>query len=55
MKHIQGISRAQPLLLPSCVDDYVGPDNVVRFIDAFVESLDLVAAGFDRALPKATG
>ena len=55
MKHIQGISRAQPLLLPSCVDDYVGPDTVVRFIDAFVESLDLVAAGFDRALPKATG
>ena len=55
MKHIQGISRAQPLLLPSCVDDYVGPDNVVRFIDAFVESLDLVAAGFDRALPNATG
>lgn len=55
MKHIQGISRAQPLLLPSCVDDYVGPDNVFRFIDAFVESLDLVAAGFDRALPKATG
>ena len=55
MKHIQGISRAQPLLLPSCVDDYVGPDNVVRFIDAFVESLDLVAAGFDRAFPNATG
>ena len=55
MKHIQGISRAQPVLLPSCVDDYVGPDNVVRFIDAFVESLDLVAAGFDRALPNATG
>ena len=37
------------------MDDYVGPDSVVRFIDAFVESLDLVAAGFDRALPKATG
>ena len=37
------------------MDNYVGPDTVVRFIDAFVESLDLVAAGFDRALPKATG
>ena len=55
MKHIQGISRTQTLLLPACVDDYVGPDNVVRFIEAFVESLDLAAAGFDRALPKATG
>ncbi|SEN17086.1 transposase [Pseudorhodobacter antarcticus] len=54
-KHIQGSSRAQTLLLPACVDDYVGPDNVVRFIEAFVESLDLAAAGFDRTLPKATG
>jgi len=43
------------LPLPACVDDYVGPDNVVRFIEAFVDSLDLAAAGFDRTLPKATG
>jgi transposase len=55
MKHIQGTSRAQTLLLPACVDDYVGPDHVVRFIEAFVESLDLAAAGFERARPKATG
>ena len=55
MGHIQGISRSQTLLLPACVDDYVGPDNVVRFIEAFVGSLDLAAAGFDRTLPKATG
>lgn len=55
MTHIQGTSRAQTLLLPACVDDYVGPDNVVRFIEAFVESLDLTAAGFERARAKATG
>ena len=55
MSHIQGTSRSQTLLLPACVDDYVGSDNLVRFIEAFVESLDLAAAGFDRALPKATG
>lgn len=55
MKHIQESSRAQTLLLPACVDDYVGLDNVVRFIEAFVESLDLAAAGFERACPKATG
>lgn len=55
MKHFQGTSRAQTLLLPACVDDYVGPDNVVRLIEAFVESLDLAAADFDRALRKATG
>jgi hypothetical protein len=55
MKHIQGTSRSQTLLLPACVDDYVGPDNVVRFIEAFVDSLDLAVAGFDRAVPKTTG
>ena len=37
------------------MDDYVGPDNVVRFIEAFFESLDLATAGFERTLAKATG
>jgi hypothetical protein len=37
------------------VDDYVGADNPVRFIDAFVDELDLAAAGFIRVAPKATG
>jgi transposase len=37
------------------VDDYVGADNPVRFIDAFVDELDLAAAGFGRVEPKATG
>ncbi len=43
------------LLLPEAVDDYVGSDNSVRFIDAFVDGLDLVEAGFGRARPKVTG
>ena len=43
------------LLLPDAVDDYVGADNPVRFIDAFVDGLDLKAAGFERVQPKATG
>ena len=50
-----GTDRAQVLLLPDTVDDYVGPDNPVRFIDAFVDSLDLAGAGFERAEPKETG
>ncbi|MDB2369144.1 transposase [Octadecabacter sp.] len=54
MKHIQGNPRSQTLLLPACVDDYAGPDNVVRFIEAFVNSLDLAATGFERTLLKAT-
>ena len=46
MGHISGEDRSQLLLLPDAVDDYVGPDNPVRFIDVFVDSLDLEEAGF---------
>jgi hypothetical protein len=55
MAHIFGFERSQLLLLPEAVDDYVGADNPVRFIDAFVDQLDLAAAGFIRVAPKATG
>ena len=55
MAHIPGKDRSQLLLLPDAVDDYVGPDNPVRFIDAFVESLDLEAAGFMRVRPNEMG
>jgi transposase len=55
MTHITGHDRCQMLLLPEAVDDYVGADNPVRFIDAFVDGLDLVAAGFSRVVPEATG
>ena len=48
MAHITGTDRAQVLLLPDTVDDYVGPDNPVRFIDAFVDSLDLAGAELKR-------
>jgi hypothetical protein len=55
MTHISGFERSQILLLPEAVDDYVGADNPVRFIDAFVDELDLAAAGFVRAVAKVTG
>ncbi len=55
MAHISGTDRSQLLLLPETVDDYVGPDNPVRFVDAFVDGLDLAAAGFERARSAATG
>ena len=32
----------------------VGSDNPARFIDAFVDGLDLAAAGFGRVEPKVT-
>src|ERR1700734_1873835 len=55
MTHIAGFGRDQLLLLPEAVDDYVEAENPVRFIDAFVDGLDLAAAGFKRVTPKGTG
>jgi transposase len=55
MSHITGSERSQLLLLPEAIDDYVAADNPVRFIDAFVDGLDLAKAGFTRVAPKATG
>ena len=55
MAHISGHDRSQLLLLPEAVDDYVAADNPVRFIEAFVDGLDLAALGFTGTVPKATG
>ncbi len=55
MKYIEGQDRSQITLFPDCIEDYIGEDNPVRVIDAFVERLDLVAAGFSRTAPKETG
>jgi transposase len=55
MAHLAEHDRSQLLLRPEAVDDYVGPDNPVRFIEAFVDELDLAGAGFARVVPKATG
>ena len=41
--------RTQGMLLPPCLDDYVSEHNPVRAIDAFVDTLDLRALGFEHA------
>ncbi len=55
MAHISGTDRTQMLLLPERVEDYVGANNPVRFIDAFVDGLNLLDTGFARVHTKATG
>ena len=55
MGFVQGIQREQMVMFPELLDDYIADDNPVRFIDAFVDSLDLRALGFERAVPKETG
>lgn len=54
-EHIEGFSRVQVILLPDRLDDYVDEENPVRFIDAFVDSLDLKKLGFTRVEPEETG
>jgi transposase len=54
-RFIEGADRTQVSLLPDCVDDYVGTDNPVRVIEAFVEQLDLREMGFESVDPEVTG
>lgn len=54
-RFVEGEDRSQVTLLPECLDDFVDEDNPVRLIDAFVDELDLVALGFERMEPAATG
>jgi transposase len=55
MGFVQGIHRDQVVMFPESLDEYIADDNPVRFIDAFVESLDLRALGFKRAVPEVRG
>ena len=55
MKYIEKESREQLTLLPDCIEDYIGEDNPVRVIDAFVNTLDMAALGFEKSELKETG
>ena len=55
MNHLRGLDRSQTLLFPERLEDYIAPENPVRFVDAFVGSLDLHALGFDKAQVANTG
>ena len=55
MAYIQGVDRKQVILFPEVIDDYIEKDNTVRFIDAFVDSLDLKKLEFRYSELKPTG
>ena len=55
MNHRCGSDRSQTLLFPESLDDYVATDHPVRFLDAFVTSLDLFTLRFARARCADTG
>jgi len=48
MRYIEGISRAQIVLYPEMLDDLISENNPVRFIDEFVNQLDLQGLGFTK-------
>jgi transposase len=54
-RFVEGQDRSQLILLPDCLDDYVGEDNTVRIVDAFIDELDLAVLGFAGVIPEATG
>src|SRR3990170_2505936 len=55
MQHIEGSDRDQLTLFPEALDDYIAQDNPVRFLDAFIDALDLAALAFTHPAPKDTG
>lgn len=55
MPFISGSDRHETVLFPEALDDYITPANPVRFIDAFISSLNLDQLGFARSTPARTG
>lgn len=55
MAHRRGESRTQAALFPVMLDDLVGPDALVRVIDAWIGSLDLGTLGFSKTQAQRMG
>lgn len=54
-RFVAGAERAQSILLPESLDDFIAESNPVRVIDAFVDALNLAELGFEGVEPAATG
>lgn len=55
MDHVKGTSREQITLFPEAIEDYVSAENPVRFLDAFIDQLDMGSIGFRHATVNETG
>ena len=47
--YVEGLSRKQTFLLPKTIEEYVQTDNPVRFIDAYVNTIDVEKLGFTQS------
>ena len=54
-RFVEGVDRGQTTLFPECLEDWIGEDNPVQVIDAFVDELDLAELGFDGVVPRRRG
>jgi transposase len=52
---VEGLSRNQTFLLPKTIEEYVQTDNPVRFIDAYVNTLNMEKLGFTHSTPQDLG
>jgi len=55
MRYIEGEQRNQAILFPESIDEYIEENNLVRFVEAFVDSLDMKELNFTYCEPKETG
>lgn len=55
MGYVEGTNREQVVLFPAVMDDYVSAENPVRFMEAFVNGLEMGALGFSKAEPEERG
>jgi transposase len=55
MGYVEGENREQVVMFPEVMDDYISSENPVRFVEAFVNQLELGALGFSKAEPEERG
>jgi len=55
LRYIEGEPRTQTTLFPERLEDYIEESNPVRFIELFVDGLNLEKLGFGGMHPKVTG
>ncbi len=54
-EHVEGLNRNQTALFPNTLEEYVEKDNPVRFIDAFVDTLNMEKLCFKHSIPLELG
>ena len=53
--YVEGLNRKQTYLLPKTIEQYVQANNPIRFIDAYVNTLDMEKLGFTHSTPQDLG